>query len=149
MKIIIRSYRLLKPIAVYTSYLFTALTVLYLLAQTVFTGILPCTAGVLWGILFFSLGSICLQRLILGNGYLEGISYGIRLLMYLGAAGLWGYACLRVPEWTGWGGEHGYRVLDLMLLAGLCGCAGFELFNRYRAHMYNRLLDQYKKRKRV
>lgn len=101
----------------------------------------------LWGIFFFSLGSICLQRILLGKGYPEGASYGIRLFLYLGTAGIWGAVCLYLSGTTGQ--EAGYAACGLILLAGLCVCCGFELFNRYRAHMYNRLLEQYKKRRHV
>lgn len=147
MKYLIRLYRLCKPVVIYTSYLFTVLTLLYLLVRTIWTELLPFGTDFQWGIFFFSLGSILLQRLILGNAGLEGISYGVLLLLYLGAAGGLGYVCLYVSERTV--RAAGSRMIFRMLLAGLGVCGGFELFNRYRAHMYNRLLEQYKRRRRT
>lgn len=146
MKSIVRLYRLAKPVAVYTSYLFTALTVLYLLAQTVFSGSLPFHAGMIWGLLLFSLGSILIQRVLLGSRLLERRPYVLRLALYLCAAGVWGYGCLCVSEFLYQTGTNP-AVFVPVLLAGLFCCAGFELFNRCRAHMYNTLLEQYKKRR--
>lgn len=150
MRLMIRIYRLLKPVAVYTSYLFTALTLLYLTGHMVFPQFLPLHAGMLWGIFFFSLGSICAQRLLLGSGFLDSAPYAVRLLLYLCAAGIWGYGCLRFPELFGarrcQAGADAACFL-LILPAGMFCCAGLELFNRCRAHMYNALLEQYKRRK--
>lgn len=146
MKYLIKLYRFWKPVAVYTSYLFTALTVLYLLVRTASAELLPDGTGFQWGIFFFSFGSILMQKVLLGNPYLEGIPYGLLLLLYMGAAGGLGYVCLHVSIKTAEGA--GSRMFFIILLTGIGVCAGFELFNRYRAHMYNRLLDQYQKRRR-
>lgn len=148
MKYIIRLYRLVKPLAVYTSYLFTAFTVLYLSAQAVFPGVMPFHAGMIWGILFFSLGSILAQRVVIGSDLLSGLSYLLRLFLYLCAAGIWGYACLRFFEML-YRTRMEFAVFLLILLGGLCCCAGLELFNRCRAHMYNTLLAQYKRRRGI
>lgn len=147
MKYMIRLYRLLKPVIIYTSYLFTVLIVLYLMAQTVFPGLLPFHAGMMWGILFFSLGSILAQKLLLSSSLLEKLPYVLRLFLYLCVAGIWGYGCLYFSEmWYRTGTNP--AVLLLALLAGLLCCIGFELFNSCRAYMYNTLLEQYKRRKR-
>ena len=147
MKFIVRLYRLLKPVMVYTSYLFTALTAFYLPAQAVFPGLLPFHAGIMWGILFFSLGSILAQRLILGSRLLEKLPYGFRLSLYLCAAGIWGCGCLYFLD-IRYRTETDSAVFLPVLLSGLFCCAGFELFNRCRAHMYNTLLERYQKRRR-
>lgn len=149
MKHMIRLYRILKPVVIYTSYLFTVLTVLYLTVHMVYLRSLILNAAVLWGILFFSLGSILLQRVFLGSGFLAKIPYGFRLFLYLCAVGIWGYGCLYFSQMLGilLYQMRTDRVFLLVLLAGICCCAGFELFNRCRAHMYNALLEQYKKRK--
>ncbi len=146
MKYIVRLYRLLKPVIIYTSYLFTVLTVLYLMAQAVVPGRLPFHAGMIWGLLFFSLGSILAQRLFLGSRLLEKLSYVFRLCLYLCSVGIWGYGCLYFSEMLYQTGTD-LVVFLLALLAGILCCAGFELFNRCRAHMYNVLLEQYKKRR--
>ena len=148
MKYIIRLYRLLKPVIIYTSYLFTVLTVFYLVAQTVFSDRLPFHAGMIWGILFFSMGSILAQRLFLGSSLLEKLPYVLRLCLYLCSAGVWGYGCLYFSEMLYRTGTD-LVVFLLALLAGILCCAGFELFNRCRAHMYNVLLEQYKKRRQL
>lgn len=148
MKYFVRLYRMCKPIAVYTSYLFTALAVGYLLAQTVFPKQIPFHTGMMWGILFFSLGSILAQRLLLGSSFLECLPYRFRLLLYLCAVGIWGAGCLYVSEMR-YGTGTNPTVLLLMLPVGLLCCMGFELFNRCRAHMYNTLLEQYKRRKQL
>ena len=41
-----------------------------------------------------------------------------------------------------------YAVIPI-LAAGILCCGGLEFFNRYRMHMYNTLLEQYKKRKKI
>ena len=148
MKYVVRLYRLCKPVAVYTSYLFTALSVGYLLAQAAFPERIPFHAGMMWGLLFFYLGSILAQRLLLGSTLLEGLPYTFRLFLYLCTAGIWGSGCLYVSEMLYETGT-GPAVPLLMLFAGLLGCGGFELFNRCRAHMYNALLEQYKRRKQL
>lgn len=148
MKYLIRLYRLLKPMIIYTSYLFTAFTILYLLAHVVFPGVLPFHAGMIWGILFFSMGSILAQRMVLGSELLHGLSYLPRLFLYLCAAGIWGYGCLRFFEML-YRTRTDLAVFLLILLFGLLCCAGLELFNRCRAHMYNTLLAQYKRRRGV
>lgn len=152
MKAMIKIYRLFKPVVIYTSYLFTMLTLLYLTGHMIAPQTLRLEAGILWGIFFFSLGSILAQRVLLGSRLLEPVPYRVRLFLYLCAAGVWGYACLRFPEISDlW--RYPVRtapgVLFLILAAGLLGCAGFELFNRCRAHMYNALLEQYKRRRRL
>ena len=150
MKFMLKLYRLLKPAAIYTSYLFTILALLYLTGQMVFPQMPVPEAGILWGIFFFSLGSILAQRMILGSGLLSSIPYKIRLLLYLCMTGVWGYGCLRFLEIAGIPKQTvrtDTGLLFLVLLAGVLVCAGFELFNRCRAHMYNALLEQYKKRR--
>lgn len=151
MKFMLKMYRLSKPVVIYTSYLFTMLTLLYLTGHTVFPKVLVLKAGILWGIFFFSLGSILAQRVLLGSGFLSSVPYKVRCFLYLCAVGMWGYGCLRFWEMSGPVQRQepaGTGLLLLMLLAGVVGCAGFELFNRCRAHMYNTLLEQYKKRRK-
>lgn len=149
-KILFKIYRRLKPVAVYTSYLFTVLTVLYLAGHTVFPETLHLHAGILWGIFLFSLGSVLVQRIVPGSGLLKGVPYRVRLLLYLCITGIWGYGCLYFSEIFG---ICRYRVRTdskwffLIFLTGFLGCAGFEVFNRCRAHMYNTLLERYKKRR--
>ena len=58
MKYVVRLYRLCKPVAVYTSYLFTALSVGYLLAQAAFPERIPFHAGMMWGLLFLDRKSV-------------------------------------------------------------------------------------------
>lgn len=148
MKYAVKLYRILKPVAVYTSYLFTLLTVLYLTAVTagLFAGLaLPFTLGVLWAFFFFSLGSILLQRVLFHTGLCEMLPYRGRFLLYVGLTALWGGFCLYIGNlfwmWGPW--------MDMLpaLFIGLLCCAGFELFNRRRTRMYNMLLQQYKKRR--
>ena len=53
MKFMLKMYRLFKPVAIYTSYLFTMLTLLYLTGHTVFPKVLVLKAGILWGFFLF------------------------------------------------------------------------------------------------
>lgn len=139
MKRIVKWYRLLKPVAVYTSYLFTASVMCYLgvyelSGRRIFLG-----AESLWGFFGFSLGSIGLQRIVFGQGLGKRLCYPGRLLLYMGSATLWGVVCLRFLHVTAFP----------VVLIGVFSCLSLELFNRYRAHMYNTLLQQYKKRKQI
>lgn len=147
MKCAVKIYRILKPVAIYTSYLFTLLTMLYLAAATAgqYAGVgLLLTPGLLWAFFFLSLGSAALQRIFFGAELLRRIPYRARFALYVGLMVLWGVLCLYVGSllWI-WGSWY-----DLMpaLLTGLACCAGVELFNRRRTRMYNKLLEQYKKR---
>ena len=88
MKFMLKMYRLFKPVAIYTSYLFTMLTLLYLTGHTVFPKVLVLKAGILWGIFFFSLGSILAQRVLLGSGFLSSVPYKVRCFLYLCAVGM-------------------------------------------------------------
>ncbi len=139
MKRIVKWYRLLKPVAVYTSYLFTASTVCYLGVYELSGRQMFFGAESLWGFLGFSLGSILLQRIIFGQRVGTRLCYLGRLLFYIGSATLWGMACLRF-----W-----HVAAFPVVLIGVFSCLSLELFNRYRAHMYNTLLQQYKKRKQI
>ena len=51
----------------------------------------------------------------------------------------WGMACLRFL----------HVAAFPVVLIGVFSCLSLELFNRYRAYMYNTLLQQYKKRKQI
>ncbi len=139
MKRMIKLYRFFKPIAVYTAYLYTFVTILYLCVYELSGRRFLFTPELLWGLFLFSLGSIGLQRLVFGPKRAARIWYPVRLFLYLGAAFLWGIFCLRVTD----------AAALLVLLPGVFGCLSLEVFNRYRAHMYNTLLQQYKKRKQV
>lgn len=149
MKYIIRLYRFVKPVCIYTSYLFTSLTVLYLAGGQATGWVLPFNPGILWGLFVFSLGSIGLGRVILGTRLLGRTAYFARLILYVCGMALWGYLCLDtaclfyVPE------PGARTALFLALAAGVICCVCFELFNRYRAYMYNTLLEEYKRRKRL
>lgn len=148
MKHAVKLYRILKPVAVYTSYLFTVLTVLYLAisaAGPVFDVQLPFTPGVLWAFFFFSLGSMILQRVFFHTGLCERLSYPVRFVLYTGSAALWGGICLYAGNMVWLSGP--WSALVPALGAGILCCIGLELFNRRRARMYNLLLQQYKKRR--
>lgn len=139
MKYAIRLYRLLKPVGIYTSYLFTSMTVLYLAANELAGRRFSVSSGLLWGLFAFSLGSIGLQRLLLGTELTEGLPYSPRLVLYACGTVLWGWLCLRLSA----------AALAPAVVIGAGCCIFLELFNRYRAYMYNTLLEQYKKRKRL
>lgn len=147
MKFAVKLYRLFKPVCIYTSYLFTSLTLLCLAVHELTGRKIPFSMGFLWALFFFSLGSICLQRVFLGSDLLGKVSYVIRLALYACGTVLWGYGCLRVFAVL-YEMETAVRAALIPVLAlGMLCCVGLELFNRYRAHMYNSLLEQYKKRK--
>lgn len=147
MKFAVKLYRRLKPVCIYTSYLFTSLTMLFLVVHELSGRKIPFSEALLWALFFFSLGSIGLQRVFLGSDLLGKIPYVMRLALYACGTALWGYACLRIlAVLYGMGSAVRTAWIPALLLGMLC-CVGLELFNRYRAHMYNTLLEQYKKRK--
>lgn len=148
MKYLIRLYRILKPVCIYTSYLFTSLTVLCLTVNELTGRRLPFTAGFLWGLFAFSLGSIGLQKLLLDTVFFRTVPYPVRLILYGCAAMLWGYVCLNLGSASYAAGHARSALLPALAIGGLC-CMGLEIFNRYRAHMYNTLLEQYKRRKKL
>lgn len=147
MKSMIRLYRMLKPVFIYTSYLFTLLCVLCLAVYELSGKRFFLTPGLLWGLFVFSLGSIGLQRLLIGSGLLERVWYPIRLALYVCGTALWGSACLELFMTLYGEGAAGGALLLALILGVLC-CMGLEVFNRYRTHMYNSLLEQYKRRRR-
>lgn len=147
MKYIVRLYRIIKPVSIYTSYLFTSLTVLYMAGGELTGWSLPFHQGILWGLFAFSLGSTGLQRVIWGTGILGKTAYFAKLVLYVFGTVLWGYLCLHVACMLYATGSDARVALLLALGAGVVCCVCFELFNRYRAHMYNTLLEQYKRRK--
>lgn len=144
MKYMIRLYRILKPVCIYTSYLFTGLTALCLIVNELTGRRFLLAEGFLWGMLAFSAGSAGLQRLFLGAEFPGRLPYPARLVLYGIGAALWGWACLCVLF-----ALPGKTAAALIVGAGVLCCLGLEIFNRYRAHMYNTLLEQYKRRKRV
>lgn len=147
MKYMVRAYRLFKPICIYTSYLFTSVIMLCLVINELSERRLPFSVGFLWALFFFSLGSIGLQRVFLGLDLLEKVPYAARLFLYACGTVLWGCACLSIFSVL-YEMEYAVRgALIPVLAVGMLCCVGLELFNRYRAHMYNTLLAQYKKRK--
>lgn len=148
MKYAVKLYRLLKPVCIYTSYLFTLLTILYLAVNELSGRRFPVTAGLLWGLFAFSLGSIGLQRIFLELEFKGRPHYPVRLALYVFSAALWGFVCLNI--FCGMDGNNTARAALLpVLVLGVLSCAALEIFNRYRAHMYNTLLAQYKRRKRL
>lgn len=149
MKYIIWLYRSIKPVCIYTSYLFTSLTVLYMAGGALTGWLLPFNPGILWGLFVFSLGSIGLQRVIWGTGILGKTVYLAKLVLYVCGTVLWGYFCLNTACLFYNPGSDARAALFPALGAGVMCCVGFELFNRYRAHMYNTLLEEYKRRKRL
>lgn len=147
MKSMIKLYRMLKPVFIYTSYLFTSLCVLYLAVYELSGRQFPLTPGLLWGLFGFSLGSIGLQRLLIGSELLERVWYPIRLALYVCGTALWGSVCPGLFMALYGAEAAGEALLPALILGVLC-CIGLEIFNRYRAHMYNTLLEQYKRRRR-
>lgn len=147
MKYMLRLYRFVKPVCIYTSYLFTSLTVLYMAGGKMTGWVLPFNPGILWGLFVFSLGSIGLGRVILGTRLLGRAAYFVRLVLYVCGMVLWGYLCLDTACLF-YEPEPGARATLIFALAAgvICGVV-FELFNRYRTHMYNTLLEEYKRRK--
>lgn len=146
MKDIIRCYRILKPVCIHTSYIFTSLSVLYLAVYGLSGGQISFSAGLLWGLLAFSAVSAGLWKLFLGSRPFRRLPYLLRLTLYLCGAALWGFVILNLLQSLS-RAETGQNVGMLILTVGLLCCVCLELFNRYRTHMYNELLKQYKKRK--
>ncbi|MBS6396785.1 MAG: hypothetical protein KH452_06495 [Clostridiales bacterium] len=147
MKYAVKLYRLFKPVYIYTSYLFTSLTILCLAANELSGRNFPVTAGLLWGLFAFSLGSIGLQKLFLELKFKGRPPYPVCLILYICSAALWGFVCLNLFYGTN-GNRTAEAALIPVILPGVFCCAALEIFNRYRAHMYNTLLAQYKRRKR-
>lgn len=149
MKYMIRLYRILKPVCIYTSYLFTSLTVLCLAVNELTGRRMTFGSGFIWGLFVFSLGSIGLQRVFLEREFPAHFFYPVRLALYAFGIALWGYCCLNAASAFYGSGQMGREALAPALAAGVACGLGLELFNRYRAHMYNTLLEQYKRRKRI
>ena len=143
MKYVMRCYRILKPVCIHTSYIFTLLTVFYLAAYSLSGKQIPFSAGLLGGLLAFSVVSAGLWKLFLDSKPFHRIPYALRLVLYLCGVALW--ACvdlyfLKSLHQAGIGKNVGILVLAIVLLCCVC----LELFNRYRTHMYNKLLKNYK-----
>jgi len=147
MKYAVKLYRLFKPVCIYTSYLFTSLTILFLAANELSGRRFLVTAGLLWGLFAFSLGSIGLQKIFLELEFKGRPPYLVRLILYVCSAALWGFICLNL-FWGMEGNQTAKAALVPVIILGVFCCAVLEIFNRYRAHMYNTLLAQYKRRKR-
>lgn len=81
MKRMIKLYRFFKPIAVYTAYLYTFVTILYLCVYELSGRRFLFTPELLWGLFLFSLGSIGLQRLVFGPKRAARIWYPVRLFV--------------------------------------------------------------------
>ena len=148
MKRIWRLYRVLKPVCIGTSYLFTSMTILLLLLYTLCgkEAYLPVEA--VWMLLLLSFGSSALQKLLLNSRMSERFWYPARFAVYLCLAAALAYGCLFVLMADRLPVSGRFAVIPI-LAAGILCCGGLELFNRYRMHMYNTLLEQYKKRKRL
>lgn len=148
MRFVWKLYRALKPVCIGASYLFTAITVLALSVYTACGQVEFLPVSAVWMFLLFSLGSAAFQKLLLGSRVSERFWYPARFAAYLCLCAALAYGCLgvlasdRVPVF-------GETAAILILGAGILCCGGLELFNRYRMHMYNTLLEQYKKRKKI
>ena len=66
MKFMLKMYRLSKPVVIYTSYLFTMLTLLYLTGHTVFPKVLVLKAGIYGGFFSFPWEAFWLREFCLG-----------------------------------------------------------------------------------
>lgn len=146
MKYAMRCYRMLKPVCIHTSYIFTSLTVLYLAVYGLSGERIPLSAGLLWGLLAFSAVSAGLWKFFLGSKIFRRIPYALRLALYLCGAILWGCAVLNLLK-SLCQTRNGQNIGIFILAAGLLCCVCLELFNRYRTYMYNELLKKYKNRK--
>ena len=148
MKRIWNLYRVLKPVCIGTAYLFTSTSVLSLAVYTLWSGGEDIPVKAVWMLLLFSFGCSALQKLLLGSRISERVWYPARFAAYLCLAAALAYGCLAALAVNGLPVSGRFAALPI-LAAGILCCGGLELFNRYRMHMYNTLLEQYKKRKRL
>ena len=148
MKRIWSLYRVLKPVCIGTAYLFTSTSVLSLAAYTLWGRGADIPVKAVWVLLLFSFGCSTIQKLLLGSRVSERFWYPARFAVYLCLAAALAYGCLFVLMADRLPVSGRFAVIPI-LAAGILCCGGLELFNRYRMHMYNTLLEQYKKRKKI
>ena len=148
MKRIWSLYRVLKTVCIGTAYLFTSTSALSLAVYTVWDMGESVPVKAVWLLLLFSFGCSALQKLLLGSRISERFWYPARFAVYLCLSAALACGCLFVLS-AGSLPVSGRFAVFPILAAGIFCCGGLEFFNRYRMHMYNTLLEQYKKRKKI
>jgi len=148
MKRMIYLYRLLKPIFVNTSYLFTLVSLVYLIVYECLGRRFAFTDRTVWSLFLFSFGCILLKRLILNGRLAEKISYSLRFAIYICLTAALAYTCIFFFNLGNINDFSKKITIIFIILLGVICCCGLEIFNRYRTHMYNMLLEQYKRRRK-